>query len=234
MLTTAQPDLPTQAAKTIATAAKLSVKKGAGGGAPGLAGIILAGGLARRMGGGDKPLRELAGRPMLAHVVERLAPQVARIAINANGDPARFAQFGVPVVADDVPDHPGPLAGILAGMAWAEREGLSAVVTVPGDSPFLPADLVARLIAAGPLACARSGGFAHPPVGVWPVALAADLRAAVLAGERKIDRWTARHGVVEVEWDTAGGDPFFNANTPEELAEAESLLLRRPGTIIST
>ena len=198
-----------------------------------LLGVILAGGLARRMGGGDKPLRMLAGRPMLAHVIERLGPQVARMVINANGDPARFAQFGVPVVADDVPDHPGPLAGILAGLAWAERAGFSAVVTVPGDSPFVPEDLVARLVAAGPLACARSGGYAHPPVGVWPVALAGALRAAVLAGERKIDRWTALHGVVEVTWDDAGGDPFFNANTPEELAEAERALLRRAGTIIS-
>ncbi len=197
-------------------------------------GVILAGGLARRMGGGDKPLRMLGGRPMLAHVIERLRPQVAGLVINANGDPARFAGFGVPVVADDVPDHPGPLAGILAGLAWAARAGFSAVVTVPGDSPFVPEDLVVRLVAAGPLACARSGGFAHPPVGVWPVALAEDLRAAVLAGERKIDRWTARHGVVEVTWDDAGGDPFFNANTPEELAEAEKALLRRTGTIIST
>ncbi|WP_281414658.1 molybdenum cofactor guanylyltransferase MobA [Plastoroseomonas arctica] len=196
-------------------------------------GVILAGGLARRMGGGDKPLRVLGGRPMLAHVIERLGPQVGRMVINANGDGGRFAAFGLEVVGDDVPGHPGPLAGILAGLAWAGREGFAGVVTVPGDSPFLPLDLVGRLVVAGQLACARSGGFAHPPVGVWPVALEGDLRAAVLAGERKIDRWTARHGVVEVEWDVAGGDPFFNANTPEELAEAESLLLRRPGTIIS-
>jgi molybdopterin-guanine dinucleotide biosynthesis protein A len=199
-----------------------------------LLGVILAGGLARRMGGGDKPLRVLGGRPMLAHVIGRLGPQVGRLVINANGDAGRFAGFGLPVIADDVPDYPGPLAGILAALAWAGREGFSAVVSVPGDSPFLPEDLVARLVAAGPLACARSGGFAHPPVGVWPVSLEGDLRSAVLAGERKIDHWTARHGVVEVEWDCADGDPFFNANTPEELAEAEGLLSRRGGKIISS
>ena len=187
---------------------------------------VLAGGLARRMGGGDKPLRALGGRPLLAHVLERLAPQAEAVILNANGDPARFAGFGLPVVPDSLPDHPGPLAGILAALDWAAamRPDLPFVVTAPGDSPFLPEDLVARLRAAGPLACAASGGWTHPPIGIWPVALRGDLAAAIAAGERKIDRWTARHGCVAVEWPTTPRDPFFNANTPEELAEAEALL----------
>lgn len=189
-------------------------------------GVVLAGGLARRMGGGDKPLRLLGGRPMLDHVLDRLAPQVAAVALNANGEAARFAAYGLPVWPDTLPDHPGPLAGILAAM---EASPLPWVVTVPGDSPFLPLDLVARLHAARekagtPLACTASGGFAHPPIALWPTRLAADLRAAIAAGERKIDRWTARHGVATAEWPVSPHDPFFNANTPEELAGAETIL----------
>ncbi|MCW8086788.1 molybdenum cofactor guanylyltransferase MobA [Sabulicella glaciei] len=189
-------------------------------------GVVLAGGLARRMGGGDKPLRLLGGKPMLEHVLDRLVPQVAGVALNANGDPARFAALGLPVWPDTLPEHPGPLAGILAAMESSPAEW---VVTVPGDSPFLPPDLVARLHAAReaagvPLACAASGGWAHPPIGLWRRDLAPTLRAAVEAGERKIDRWTAQIGVAEAEWPVAPLDPFFNANTPEELAEAEKLL----------
>jgi molybdopterin-guanine dinucleotide biosynthesis protein A len=163
---------------------------------------------------------------MLDHVLARLAPQVAAVALNANGEAARFAAYALPVWPDTLPGHPGPLAGILAAM---EASPLPWVVTVPGDCPFLPADLVARLHAAReaagtPLACAASGGFAHPPIALWPAALAGDLRAAIAAGERKIDRWTARHGVAQAEWPIAPHDPFFNANTPEELAEAEAIL----------
>ncbi|WP_431280600.1 molybdenum cofactor guanylyltransferase MobA [Humitalea sp. 24SJ18S-53] len=198
-------------------------------------GVVLAGGLARRMGGGDKPLRDLGGRPLLAHVLDRLAPQVALTVLNANGDPARFAAFGLPVVPDGLPDHPGPLAGILAALDWAatERPDLPLVLSAPGDTPFLPADLLSRLLAARaaartPLACAESGGHTHPPIGVWDVALRHDLRAAILAGERKIDRWTARHGCATAIWPTEPYDPFFNANTPEELIEAERLLHRAP------
>lgn len=194
-------------------------------------GVVLAGGLARRMGGGDKPLRLLGGVPMLDHALGRLAPQVATVVINANGDPARFAGYGLPVVPDGLPDHPGPLAGILAGLDWAaaHRPDLPWVVSVPGDSPFIPADLVARLHAARagagvPLACARSGGQAHPPVGLWPVALREDLRAALAAGERKINRWTGRHGCAHAGWPDHPVDPFFNANAPEELEAAERLL----------
>ncbi len=192
--------------------------------------VVLAGGLARRMGGGDKPLRELGGRPLLDHVLARLRPQADVIILNANGDPARFAPWDLPVVPDGVPDHPGPLAGILAALDWAAaRPGLRWVVSVPGDSPFIPPDLVARLHAARevesvPLACARSAGQAHPPIGLWPVALREDLRAALLAGERKIDRWTARHGVALVDWPAEPYDPFFNANAPEDLCEATRLL----------
>jgi molybdopterin-guanine dinucleotide biosynthesis protein A len=194
-------------------------------------GVVLAGGLARRMGGGDKPLRLLGGRPMLEHVLARLRPQVAAVVINANGDPARFAIHGLPVVADGLPDHPGPLAGILAALDWAadHAPALHWVVSVPGDSPFIPEDLAARLHAAAAaesvaLACARSDEQAHPPVGLWPVALRGELRAALLAGERKIDRWTARHGCAACDWPAHPVDPFFNANAPEDLAEAERLL----------
>jgi molybdopterin-guanine dinucleotide biosynthesis protein A len=194
-------------------------------------GCVLAGGLARRMGGGDKPLRLLGGRPMIDHALERLAPQVATLIVNANGDPARFAGHGLPVVPDGLPGHPGPLAGILAALDWAAatRPDLSWVVSVPGDAPFIPRDLVAGLHAARaaagvPLACARSGGQAHPPVGLWPVALRDDLRAALAGGERKIDRWTARHGCAVADWPDAPVDPFFNANAPEDLAAAERLL----------
>lgn len=194
-------------------------------------GVVLAGGLARRMGGGDKPLRMLGGVPMLDHVLGRLMPQVTAAVVNANGDPARFAACGLPVVADGLPDHPGPLAGILAALDWAaaNRPELAWVVSVPGDSPFIPRDLVARLHAAReaagvPLACARSGGQVHPPIGLWPVALRDALRAALLDGERKIDRWTARHGCALADWAEAPVDPFFNANAPEDLRTAEDLL----------
>jgi len=192
--------------------------------------VVLAGGLARRMGGGDKPLRMLGGRPLLDHVLARIAPQVPEVILNANGDPGRFAALGLPVVADPLPDHPGPLAGVLAGLDWAAaRPGVTEVLSVPGDCPFLPGDLLARLEAARraaglPMACAASGGRTHPPVALWPVALRGELRAALLAGERRIDRWTARFGCAAADWPTEPVDPFFNANAPEDLAEAERLL----------
>ncbi|WP_137178227.1 molybdenum cofactor guanylyltransferase MobA [Roseomonas sp. AR75] len=194
-------------------------------------GVVLAGGLARRMGGGDKPLRRIGGRPILDHLLDRLRPQVPALVLNANGDPARFAAHGLPVIADTLPNHPGPLAGILAALehAAAVHPDLPWVVSVTGDAPFIPGDLVARLHAARedagvPLACASSAGRTHPPIGLWPVALRAELRAALLAGERKIDRWTARHGCAEAAWPAAPHDPFFNANAPEDLAEAEIIL----------
>jgi molybdopterin-guanine dinucleotide biosynthesis protein A len=188
------------------------------------------------MGGGDKGMRTLGGAPILARVIMRLANQCDGLILNANGDASRFAETGLAVVADGVPGFAGPLAGILAGLDWtaANRPGIAWVVSVPTDSPFLPRTLVAGLhrarAAAGvPLACARSGGQPHPVAGLWPVALREDLRHALtVEGERKIDRWTARHGIAFADWPTEPADPFFNANTPEDLAEAEALLARIP------
>ena len=199
-------------------------------------GLILAGGLARRMGGGDKPLKTIGGVTILDRVLARLAPQCTSLLINANGDPKRFAATGLPVVADDVPDFAGPLAGILAGLDWAATHapGVTYVASVPGDCPFLPRDLVARLhqarLAAGkPLACAHSGDWRHPVVGVWPVQLRADLRKAVVEEDlRKIEVWTARHGVALADWPVAPVDPFFNVNTPEDAAEADRIARQHP------
>lgn len=195
-------------------------------------GVVLAGGLSRRMGGGDKCLRALGGRPILAHILERLRPQVSRLVLNANGDPARFAAFDTPVAADVVEGFPGPLAGILTGMCWAQvnAPGAAWLVSAAADAPFMPSDLVARLRAASgaagaSLACARSLGQVHPVFGLWHVALADDLARAVRdEGVRKVDLWTARHGCIEVDFPVAGIDPFFNVNRPEELAEAERMI----------
>jgi molybdopterin-guanine dinucleotide biosynthesis protein A len=196
--------------------------------------VVLAGGLARRMGGGDKPLRVLAGRALLDHVLDRVRPQVGTVALSANGDPARFAAWGLPVLADALPGHPGPLAGVLAGMRWAAALGAADVLSVPADTPFLPADLVVGLAAARraagvPIACAASLGRAHPVVALWPVALADALAAALRDGVREVARWAAGQGVASAEFDAAGGDPFFNVNSPEELAQAE-VLLATPAT----
>lgn len=199
-------------------------------------GLVLAGGLARRMGGGDKPLTRIGGATILSRVLERLRPQCMRIILNANGDPARFAETGLPVIADDVPGFAGPLAGILAGLDWAavHAPDVATVVSVPGDCPFLPRDLVVRLdrarAASGrPLACARSGEWRHPVVGLWPVALRADLRHALTQEDlRKIDLWTVRHGIALADWPAEPIDPFFNVNTPEDAAAAERLAIRFP------
>lgn len=200
-------------------------------------GVLLAGGLSRRMGGGDKGLLPLAGRSMLAHVIERLAPQVDQLVVNANGDPSRFSAFGLPVVADTVAGFVGPLAGVLSGMRWSRERCPAArhIATVSTDAPFLPFDLVARLsaaLAAAPdkaIALAASAGELHPVIGLWPVALADDLEAALTEGVRKVLHWTDRHGSVAVDFplvEIRGRrlDPFFNANTPEELEEARLLI----------
>jgi molybdenum cofactor guanylyltransferase len=194
-------------------------------------GLVLAGGLARRMGGGDKARIRIGGRTILERVLARVKPQCSAVILNANGDPARFADTGLPVVPDTVPDFAGPLAGILAGLDWAAAHApdVADVVSVPGDCPFLPSDLVARLSAARraaglPLACARSGEWRHPVVGLWPVALRSDLRAALVEeGLHKIEAWTARHGVAIADWPAAPIDPFFNVNTPADAAEAERI-----------
>jgi molybdopterin-guanine dinucleotide biosynthesis protein A len=194
-------------------------------------GVVLAGGLARRMGGGDKPMRQIGGRTILARVVARLAPQCECLILNANGDPRRFASFCLPVVADGVKDYPGPLAGILAALDWtaANRPNAAWIVSAPGDCPFLPRDLVARLRQAliaqeAELAVAASQGQSHPVIGLWNVTLREALRQALVAeGIRKIDRWTARYRIATVTWPTEPLDPFFNANTIDDLAEAERL-----------
>jgi molybdenum cofactor guanylyltransferase len=194
-------------------------------------GLVLAGGQARRMGGGDKARIRIGGTTILQRVLACLKPQCQRVIINANGDPARFADTGLPVVADSVADFAGPLAGILAGLDWAAANAPDCewLLSVPGDCPFLPKNLVARLhsarVAAGaPLACARSGEWRHPVVALWPVALRDDLRPALVdEGLHKIEIWTARHGVAIAEWPAAPVDPFFNVNTPGDAARAEAL-----------
>lgn len=204
--------------------------------APPVIGILLAGGLSRRMGGGDKSLRLLAGRPVLAHVIERIRPQVCQLCLNANGDPSRFADYRLPVVPDSVEGFVGPLAGVLAGLDWAAANAPDCpwVVSAPTDSPFLPHDLVSRLLApceAGEaeMACAASAGQAHPVVGLWPVALRAELRRALVEEEiHKVDLWTARYRLARVEFSSEPVDPFFNANRPEDLAEAERLVSLAP------
>lgn len=197
--------------------------------------VILAGGLSSRMGGGDKVLLDLHGQPLLAHVIARLAPQVGPLAINANGDPARFARFGLPVLADSLPDFPGPLAGVLAAMDWAAGLGAASVLTAAGDTPFPPHDLAARLQAAGAqglaLAADRdSAGEArlHPTFGLWPTALREDLRAALAEGVRRPRQWAARHQAGTAIFD--GPDPFFNINTPDDLAGAATAISAMPNT----
>lgn len=205
-------------------------------------GVILAGGLATRMGGGDKGLLQIGGQSLLARVRDRLAPQVAGMALNANGDAVRFADLGLPVVADSIEGFAGPLAGVLAGLDWAAGQGAEAIVTAAADTPFFPTDLVARLLAASqgqahPLVLAttprtgeelKSGGRSkvnrHPTFGLWPVALRDDLRAALQDGLRKVVIWTDQHGGREALFDATPFDPFFNVNTPADLIRAEELL----------
>lgn len=188
-----------------------------------IAGIILAGGLARRMGGGDKPLLSVGGRPILDHVIARLTPQVDRLAVNANGDPARLATFGLPVVPDDVPGFPGPLAGILAGMEWAAACGAASVVTVAGDTPFLPDDLVRRLRNAsggGPVVAATAEGW-HPTFGLWPTGLRGRLREALAQGTRRVASWAEGEGcAVALFPDPAA---FLNVNEPADLVRAQEI-----------
>ena len=197
-----------------------------------IVGLLLAGGQSRRMGGGDKALRVIGGASLLERVIERLQPQVETLVLSANGDPARFARFALPVVADSVPGYAGPLAGILAGLDWTaeHRPDCAHVVSAATDAPFLPRDLVSRLVremedAGAELACAASGGQSHPVIGLWPVRLREDLRRAVAdEAVRKVDVWTARYRLATVPFGDEPIDPFFNANRPEDLATAAALL----------
>jgi molybdopterin-guanine dinucleotide biosynthesis protein A len=198
---------------------------------PPIPGVLLAGGLARRMGGGDKPMRTIGGRTILERVIARLKPQCDGLILNANGDPARFGAFDVPVIADNVANFPGPLAGVLAALDWAaaNRPDASLVLSAAADCPFLPRDLVARLYRAlreqdATLAVASSGGQTHPVIGLWSVRLRDELRHALVVEDvRKIDRWTARYRLATVSWPANPLDPFFNANTVDDIAEAERL-----------
>ena len=202
-----------------------------------ITGVLLAGGQSRRMGGGDKGLLSFGKDTMLGHVIERLAGQVGRLVLNANGDPARFADFGLPVVGDTIKGNVGPLAGVLAGMHWARQHTPNAryIATASTDAPFLPLDLVEKLyemaaVNPGGIAIARSGGHLHPVIGLWPVAHHDDLEVALRdEGIRKVLRWTDRHGTLpvdfaDIEIGGASIDPFFNANTPDELEEARRLI----------
>jgi len=194
-------------------------------------GVILAGGQARRMGGGDKGMLDLDGVTILEQVITRLRPQVGAMALNANGDADRFEGFGLPVLPDSIAGFPGPLAGVLAGLDWAHDQGADAIVTAAADTPFFPLDLTEQLLnAAGtlPLALAASKGadgkvWRQPTFGLWPVALRDDLRQALTDGLRKVVLWTDRHDAVQAVFETDQVDPFFNVNTPEDLAQAQEL-----------
>lgn len=197
-------------------------------------GVILAGGRATRMGGGDKGLLPLGNGTLLGYVIDRLDPQVDGLALNANGDPARFQHLGLPVLADSIEGFAGPLAGVLAGLDWAAAHGADTIVTAAADTPFFPADLVPQLLLASegmehPLVLAatpdaKRGAIRHPTFGLWPVALREDLRAGLKAGLRKVVLWTEKHHGREAVFPTSHFDPFFNVNTPEDLAAAEALL----------
>jgi len=197
-------------------------------------GVILAGGLARRMGGGDKTLLTVGDDTLLQHCINRLAPQVEGMIINANGDPTRFAEYNIPIVADSITDEKttfaGPLAGVLAGMEWVRENepDVKYIVTVAGDTPFFPSDLVnvmqKKLSEQTPLVCAATNGRGHPVFGLWPVALADDLRDALRAGTRKVLAWTEPHGLAFAEFPSQPLDPFFNLNKPEDLITAKEYL----------
>ena len=197
-------------------------------------GVILAGGLATRMGGGDKGALPLGSSTLLSHVIDRLTPQVDGIALNANGDGSRFAHLGFQVIADSIDGFAGPLAGVLAGLDWAAEQGATSIVTAAADTPFFPSDLAARLHREGegmahPLVIAatpdpKRGTSRHPTFGLWPVALREDLRAALLGGVRKVVQWTDSHDGRLAMFSVEQVDPFFNVNTPEDLAQAEAML----------
>lgn len=199
-----------------------------------IAGVLLAGGLSRRMGGGDKCLRPLGGMTVLDRIVARVRPQVSHLVLNANGEPARFASVGLPVIADSIDGFAGPLAGVLTGLEWTARHHPECrwLASFPTDAPFLPRNLVEKMLGAveasgAEMACARSDGRAHPVIGIWPVRLARDLRRAMVEEDlRKVDLWTARFRLEHVDFSIDPIDPFFNTNRPEDLDEAEMMLAK--------
>ncbi len=190
-------------------------------------GVILAGGLATRMGGGDKGLLQLGDQSILDHVIARLAPQVGDLALNANGDPARFATLGMPVIADSIAGYAGPLSGVLAGLDWAATQGVDHIVTAAADTPFLPCDLVPQLQLAAEragvdIALAATPDGRQPTFGLWPVRLRTDLREALEGGLRKVVLWTSKHGAATAEFPDSAA--FFNVNTPTDLETARDML----------
>lgn len=197
-------------------------------------GVILAGGQARRMGGGDKGLLTLAGQTLLSRVIARLEPQVGGLVINANGDAGRFSSYGLPVVSDSIDGFVGPLAGVLAGLDWAAAQGADHIVTAAADTPFFPPDLVPQLLLAAetenrPIALAATphperGLMRQPTFGLWPVALRDDLRRSLQDGVRKIVQWTDSHGTALAPFPVQGFDPFFNVNTPADMKVANTLV----------
>ncbi|NOX39494.1 MAG: molybdenum cofactor guanylyltransferase MobA [Alphaproteobacteria bacterium] len=197
-------------------------------------GVILAGGLSRRMGGGDKALLLLDKKTILRHVIDRLALQVSALAINANGESSRFSAYDLPVIADSIDGFAGPLAGVLAGLDWAAKQGCSHIVTAAADTPFFPLDLVQRLQDAAQetgaglaLAATKEAGRGlsrHPTFGLWPVALREDLRTALNDGLRKVVAWTDAHDGASAQFENAARDPFFNVNTPGDLTRAQDIL----------
>jgi molybdopterin-guanine dinucleotide biosynthesis protein A len=198
-------------------------------------GIILAGGLSRRMGGGDKALRKLGKTSLLAHAIAAVRPQCEGLLLSANGDDARLAEFGLPIVADDVPGFKGPLAGILAGLDWiaAHRPDMDYAISAAADTPFLPDDLAARLKDArvqhnALLACARSGTRTHPLAALWPVAIRQELRHALVEQDlRKAGDFLHKYRCAIADWPIDPFDPFINVNEPGDLAVAEAILTRR-------
>lgn len=190
-------------------------------------GVILAGGQATRMGGGDKGLLSLGTGTILSHVIDRLNPQVDALTLNANGDAARFSDLDIPVVPDSIGGFAGPLSGVLAGLDWAATQGASHIVTAAADTPFFPCDLVPQLVMAADekgvqIALAATPGGRHPTFGLWPVALRDDLRDALQDGLRKVVLWTDKHGAATAEF--PHDDAFFNVNTPDDLTKAKAML----------
>lgn len=201
-------------------------------------GVILAGGTASRMGGGDKSLIQVGNRSILDHVIARLSPQVTQCALNANGDPARFAGFELPILPDSIPDYPGPLAGVLAGLDWAAAMNATSIVTVAADTPFFPTDLVHRLgQAAGPSGLCLAASVSttgqrqvHPTFALWPVSLRDKLRADLMNGAGKMMTWATDHDASYADFPCTAFDPFFNINTPEQMEEARIIYLKTIGT----